>query len=57
MLIIVIIAFNENLAQSSENDNISRNNGKTNHPNLHNYLLNTCYVPGTTSGALLTLCQ
>lgn len=46
MLITVITAFDKYLAQSSKNDNINRNNSKTQPPSHHYYFLNAYYVPG-----------
>lgn len=51
------IVFDKYLAQSSKNDNINRNNSKTQPPSHHYYLLYAYYVQARMLGALFTLCQ
>lgn len=57
MRILVITALDENQAQSSKNDNSSRNNSQNQVPSGHYYLLNAYCVPGAVLGALPTLSQ
>lgn len=57
MRILVITALDEYLAQSSKNDNSSRNNSQNQVPSHHYYLLNAYCVPGAVLGALPTLSQ